>query len=380
MKVTFVDHVARFSGAEIGMVRFIAAAEEIDATVVLAEDGPLVDPLREAGARVEVLPMPEEARDLRKADVRPGASLAGAALRVPGYVRALARRLGELQPDLVHTMSLKSGVYGTLAARLARLPVVWHLHDSLSADYLPRVAVGPIRLAARTLPSALVVPSGSTLAMVGTRFRPGLRRAVIPLPVPIPERACDVRDRVERVGIVGRLTPWKGQHLFLESFARAFPEPGVRAVVVGSATFGEDAYARELRALAERLGIAERVEFVGFVRDVQGQFERLDLLVHASVLSEPLGTVVIEGMAAGLPVVVADGGGPAEYIEDGRDGLLYPLGDGDALASAMQRAARDGELRARLAAAAREKAQQFGPEAVVERMLGLYGELVGRRA
>jgi glycosyltransferase involved in cell wall biosynthesis len=323
--------------------------------------------------------MPEEARDLRKADVRPGAALTGAALRVPGYVRALAGRLRELQPDLVHTMSLKSGVYGTLAARLARLPVVWHLHDSLSADYLPRAAVGPMRIAARTLPSALVVPSGSTLAMVGTWFRPGLRRAVIPLPVPIPERPCDVRDRVERVGIVGRLTPWKGQHLFLEAFARAFPEPGVRAVVVGSATFGEDAYARELRALAERLGIAERVEFVGFVHDVQGEFERLDLLVHASVLSEPLGTVVIEGMAAGLPVVVADGGGPAEYIEDGRDGLLYPLGDGDALADAMERAARDGELRARLAVAAREKARQFGPEAVVGRMLGLYGELVGRR-
>jgi glycosyltransferase involved in cell wall biosynthesis len=380
MKVAYVGHVARRSGAEIGLLRFIVAADELEATVLLAEDGPLVEPLRTAGAQVEVLPLAEEARGLSKAEVRPGASLAGAAVHMPGYVRTLAGRLRELDPDLVHTMSLKSGVYGTLAARLARLPVVWHLHDRLAADYLPRPAVGPMRMLARTLPSALVVPSSSTLATVGSRFRPGLRRAIIPLPVPIPARPCEVRDRVERVGIVGRLTPWKGQHVFLRGFARAFPEPHVRAVVIGSATFGEDAYERELRALAERLRIADRVEFIGFVDDVQAELQRLDVLVHASVTADPLATVVLEGMAAGLPVVSTNDGGHAEHVENGREGLLYPPGDVNALAGALERAAGDRELRARLGAAGREKARDFGSEAVVERMLALYGELVGSRS
>ena len=362
------------------MLRFIAAADEVEAIVLLAENGPLVEPLRDAGARVDVLPLAEDARGLSKEAVRPGASLAAAAVHVPGYVRALAGHLRELNPDLVHTMSLKSGIYGTLAARYARLPVVWHLNDRLAADYLPRSAVGPLRLLVRTLPSALVVPSSSTLASVGSRFRPGLRRAIIPLPVPIPTRPCAVRDRVERVGIVGRLTPWKGQHVFLQAFARAFPEPEVCAVVIGSATFGEDAYERDLRSLAEMLGIPHRVQFTGFVDDVQAELQRLDVLVHASVLPEPLGNVVVEGMAAGLPVVAAGAGAPAEYIEDGREGLLYPPGDVQALADALQRAASDRELRARLGAAGREKAREFGPEAVVERMLGLYGELLGSRS
>jgi glycosyltransferase involved in cell wall biosynthesis len=237
-----------------------------------------------------------------------------------------------------------------------------------------------MRMLARTLPSALVVPSSSTLATVGSRFRPGLRRAIIPLPVPIPARPCELRDRVERVGIVGRLTPWKGQHVFLRGFARAFPEPDVRAVVIGSATFGEDAYERELRALAERLRIADRVEFTGFVDDVEAELQRLDVLVHASVTADPLATVVLEGMAAGLPVVSTDDGGHAEHVENGREGLLYAPGDVEALASALEHAAADPELRARLGAAGREKARQFESEAIVERMLGLYGELVGSRS
>lgn len=98
--------------------------------------------------------------------------------------------------------------------------------------------------------------------------------------------------------------------------------------------------------------------------------------MHASVLPEPLGAVVVEGMAAGLPVVAADASGPAEYIQDGREGLLHPPGDADALAGALERAAGDRRLRARIGAAGRQKAREFGSEAVVERMLGRYGDLV----
>ncbi|HWH94452.1 MAG TPA: glycosyltransferase, partial [Baekduia sp.] len=329
MKVVFLDHVARLSGAEISMLRLIAAAAaagELDAVVLLAEDGPLSGRLREAGARVEVLPLVEHARGLSKGQVRPGRALAGAALHVPGYACAVARRLRELEPDLVHTMSLKASIYGIVAARLARLPVVWHLNDRLAADYLPWPAVGPMRLLARTLPSALVAPSLATMATVGGPFRRGQRQVVIPPPVPIPAQPSAVRERVRRVGIVGRITPWKGQHVFLEAFARAFPDPGVRAAVIGSATFGEDAYERELRDKARALGIEDRVDFTGFVEDVGGELRRLDLLVHASVLPEPFGLVVIEGMAAGVPVIAAAAGGPAEHIEDGREGLLVPPG------------------------------------------------------
>jgi glycosyltransferase involved in cell wall biosynthesis len=377
--VTYVGHVARHSGSEIGLVRFIAATDEVDATVILAEDGPLVRALEDAGTRVEILPLAEHVRGLKKEQMRPGWAQARAAPEVARYVGRLRERLRELQPDLVHTHSLKAGLYGGLAARLAGVPVIWHLHDRLAPDYLPRPAVRPMRFLASTLPSALVVPSRHTLATVGRRFRPGLRIAIIPFPVPMPSEPCEVRDRVTEIGMVGRLAPWKGQHVFLEAFARAFPDNRVRARIVGSAIFGEGSYAGELRARAEALGIADRVDFVGFTPHVDAELRRLDVLVHASVTADPLATVVLEGMAAGLPVVSADDGGHAEHIENGREGLLFPPGNADALAETLRLVASERELRATMSEAGRMKAREFAPDAVVGRMLALYGDVAGRR-
>ena len=86
------------------------------------------------------------------------------------------------------------------------------------------------------------------------------------------------------------------------------------------ALFGEDAYAHGLVEQAERLGIAEQIEFRGFREDIWAELAELDILVHCSVVPEPFGQVVLEGMAAGIPVIAADAGGPAELITNGVDG------------------------------------------------------------
>ena len=376
LRVTYLDHVGRVSGAEIALVRLIeAVGPELEATVILAENGELVERLGAAGARVEVLPLAEQVRGMSRGEIRPGLRQAQGAAEVARYTSRLRRRLRELRPDLVHTTSLKASVYGMVAARAAGLPVLWHLHDRLARDYLPAAAVPPMRLLAATAPSALVAPSRFTLERVGRRFRRGMIVAALPNAVPYPERAVEVRDEVETVTMIGRLTSWKGQHIFLEAFARAFPDRPVRARLVGAATFGEADYERGLRERVNRLGIADRVDFVGFVPDVAPELERADLLVHASVLADPLNTVVLEGMAAGVPVVATDTGGHVEYLRDGREGLLHRPGDIHGLADALRRASEDAELRRRVAAGARERAQELTPAAVAERWLSLYRRL-----
>jgi glycosyltransferase involved in cell wall biosynthesis len=280
----------------------------------------------------------------------------------------------------VHTNSLKSGLYGSIAARMARVPVIWHLHDRLADDYLPRRAVTFMQRAVRALPTALVTNSEATLATVPQTPRGGA--VVVPNPVR-PAAARDGRDHVERVGMVGRLAPWKGQNVFLEAFARAFPEGPVQATVVGAALFGEEPYEAELRELAEELGIADRVEFRGFRPDVGTELERLDVFVHASVVAEPFGQVILEAMAAGVPVAAAAGGGSSEIASDGHTALLHSPGDAGELADALQRLAADPTLRRRLSVAGRERAQDFGPEVVAERLGTLYdalAEVTPRRA
>ena len=150
------------SGSEIGLLRFIEAADDIEATMVLAEDGPLAAAFAQAGAKVDILPLPERARNLRRDEMRPGWSQALAAVDVAIYVQRLRSRLLELGPDLVQVNSLKSGTYGAPAACLAGLPLVWHLHDRLAPDYLPRHVIGPMRAMMSTLPHAVVAPSWST--------------------------------------------------------------------------------------------------------------------------------------------------------------------------------------------------------------------------
>jgi glycosyltransferase involved in cell wall biosynthesis len=176
--------------------------------------------------------------------------------------------------------------------------------------------------------------------------------------------------------MVGRIAPWKGQHVFLEAFARAFPGGDVRARVVGAPLFGEDAYDQGLRRLAVDLRIADRVEFTGFREDVARELGSLDVLVHGSVIPEPFGQVVAEGLAAGLPVVAAAAGGPSELVENGVNGVLYPPGDVPALEAVLRELASDPGLRMRLATAARTSARRFLSENVAEEVLRVYRSVV----
>jgi glycosyltransferase involved in cell wall biosynthesis len=373
----YVDHCARLSGGEIALLRTVRALTGTDAHVVTFEDGPLLAELGAAGITTEVVALPARTRDLRRAQL---------ATRLPWraavdsliHVGRLARRFRQLRPDVVHTNSLKASVLGGIAARVARVPCVWHVRDHIDTDALPRPAVSFVRALARRVPTAIVANSESTLASLHLPGGVGPLQVVIPDPVPeelFGAAATGAPDADPVVGIVGRLAPWKGQHVFLDAFARAFPAGGAHAHVVGEALFGEEDYRDALHEQAARLGIADRVSFRGFRADVRAELEALDVLVHASVQAEPFGQVVVEGMAAGLAVVATDAGGPAEIITPEHDGMLVPPDDPDALATVLRALVGDPARRTELGRQARVAAQRFRTDVVVPRFTALYEEM-----
>lgn len=397
LRVVVLGHTAQLSGGELAIQRTIAAMTDVEVHVILAENGPLVRLLERAGASVEVFPMGEGSRNLRKDRVRPGRFPVLAWVESAIYVLRLARRLARLHPDLVHTNTLKAALYGGMAARLAGIPCVWHVRDRIAPDYLPSSAVNLVRFAARRLPNAIIANSQATLETLtadgGLRngiacdaahtdnSSSGCAVAVIPSPVLSPRARPEPRSRpgaALRVAMVGRLAPWKGQNIFLRAFAQAFSDGEEVAVLVGSALFGEDEYERQLRELASDLGIEERVEFRGFRIEVFEELSEVDALVHASIIPEPFGQVILEGMAAGLPVLAVRAGGPAEILVEGETGLLYPPGDVGALASLLRRLADDVELRSRLGAQAREAVAMYSPERVAEQVFDVYEQVLRR--
>jgi glycosyltransferase involved in cell wall biosynthesis len=178
--------------------------------------------------------------------------------------------------------------------------------------------------------------------------------------------------RPTRFIMVGRLAPWKGQDVFLRAFAAAFGLGDEEAVVVGAPLFGEESYAESLLHLSEELGIRDRVTFRGFQENVAEEIASADVLVHASIIPEPFGQVVVQGMAGGLAVVASGGGGPAEIVVHGQNGLLVPPGQISTLASTMALLANDPELRATLGAEGRITAENYTPEALLPQLLAVY--------
>jgi glycosyltransferase involved in cell wall biosynthesis len=375
LRVVVLGHTAQLSGGELAMSRLLPALDDVDVEVLLGEDGPLLQSLEALAVPVDVFPLPRRWSQTRREAVRPSPDLLLTAASGGAFVMALARHLRRLRPDLVHTNTLKAALYGGLACRLAGIPCLWHIRDRIEPDYLPGPAVRLVRSAARVLPRYVVANSESTLATLRLPPRHG---EAIPSPVdlaafrdlPLPAERPEAGGL--RIGMVGRISPWKGQDLFLRAFAQAFREGPEQAVIVGAPLFAEEPFADHLEQVVAELGLADRVEFRGFRKDIPQELGRLDVLVHASVTPEPFGQVVVEGMSAGLPVVAAGAGGPAEIITNGIDGLLFSPGDVDSLAALLQQLGRSPSRRRDLGLQGRRTAEAYCPTVVARRVLDVY--------
>ena len=370
LRVVYLDHVARLSGGEIALMRLLTHFEHVNPHMILGEDGPLADRLTQLGVSVEVFAIAPSARDVRRDTVGIGGTSPAAVAQTLTYIARLSLRLRRLRPDLVHTNSLKAGVYGSIAAKAAGIPVIWHVRDRIADDYIPGAAVRLVRTLIHHLADGVIANSTATLETIPAADRPW--SWVIPASVELPLHPRTREPRPTTFGMLGRIAPWKGQDLFLRAFAAAFPTGDERAVLVGSAMFGEEDYERELHTLASSLGVAERVEFRGFREDVWPELASMDVLVHASVIPEPFGTVVLEGMAAGLAVIAADEGGPASVIADGQTGRLFKSRDLSSLATTMRSLREDPGERGRLGNAARGAVADYHPKAIAQQLEQAY--------
>jgi len=380
-RVLYLDHIAAMGGGEIALLHL---ARQLDRNryvpiVALLSDGPLAQEMKAAGIETHILRVSEKIIHARKDALGRGSLLKlGAGLAATARVASIIRRV---KADIVHANSLKSDILGGLAARLALRPVIWHVRDRIENDYLPPMVVKLYRKLARILPSHIVANSRATLETLHLRNESAASVIYSGLDLNPYLNAVTSASAAPTIGIIGRIARWKGQHLFLEAAAilkQRFPNAVFQ--VIGAPLFEERDYEAEIHALANQLGIAGSVRFLGFRNDVPDLISHMDVLVHASITAEPFGQVVVIGMAAGKPVVATAGGGVMEIVTNNENGLLVPMNDAPAMAAAIRRILESWTLAEALGReACRHAMENFTIEKTAAQTMDLYDRLLGTR-
>jgi 2-deoxystreptamine N-acetyl-D-glucosaminyltransferase/2-deoxystreptamine glucosyltransferase len=170
-----------------------------------------------------------------------------------------------------------------------------------------------------------------------------------------------------RIGYVGRLAEQKRPDLLVEAFGRMRHHCAQLVIV------GDGPLRRVVHSAVDRSPARDRITVTGFVPhiDVPAVLASLDVLALPSVYEE-MGSVLVEAMASGLPVVASRVGGIPDVVEDGETGLLVPPGDADALAAALDELVADPRRRQRFAEASRRRAGRYSWPELAGRVARIY--------
>jgi glycosyltransferase involved in cell wall biosynthesis len=382
--VAVLSPAAELGGAERSLLTFLTAAQGkfVDARVILPREGPLGQALRRLGVPWEVVPMPRTVRRFsrHRGNISPSWSLKGI-LQGVEYAARLRRRLSSLAPEIIYTNGIKSHVFGAFLRSWVKGRIIWHLRDFWEGRYVgfladrgPHVIIANSRATAQSLQKRMKQPEKITVVYNAVDLEEFTPNGSLPLPESWAKFSL-------RVGMVGAFARWKGHSLFFDAAGivrKKFPQTGF--LVVGGEIYdsgGEMDFSNYLNRLVCQAGLADRVVFTGFQIEVAPWYRALDVVVNASLKPEPFGRSLLEAMACGRAVVGPRDGGVPEFIQHGKNGLLYEPGNAKELGAAIIRLLESPSLRSRLGKAGLDTAlKYFSPESHATIMDQLFRDVV----
>jgi glycosyltransferase involved in cell wall biosynthesis len=379
LRVLYVNHTSRVSGGEISLLTLLSSLPAGLEATVACPPGELAERVVQLG--IDVHPIRGTDGSLRLHPLRTPQALVEMG-QTAIQVRRAAVATGA---DLVHANSIRAGIVATTAAS-RRTPTVVHVRDCLPPGPLSSLTLRAIGRA-----DALIANSAHTQATLGSaRRRSHVVFNAVDLsrfeaPEPTREQArhrLGIDSDGPVLAVVAQITPWKGQDDAIE-IARALApsHPDLKLLLVGSPKFDSTATRYDNRAFLSSLqqqarehGLEDVACFLGEREDIPEVLRAVDLLLVPS-WEEPFGRSVVEAMAAGVPVVATDVGGPPEILSDSgeRLGLTLPPRQPRAWATAIEGLLADPQSLARTSRLAKESAwRRFGVERHTTAILEIY--------
>jgi glycosyltransferase involved in cell wall biosynthesis len=291
--------------------------------------------------------------------------------------------------DLIHSNTILT-LEGALAAHRLNIPHVWHVREMVGPGQpfrLPHEGP-PLGRFLQSHAAKVIANSQATAAAIRSWLPPGLLDVVpngIDLARFVPHRRDDSK-RPLVVAMVGNLTTrWKNHLLFVRAAGLVDPALPIEWRIYGhdpsqGGRLTADEYVNSLWEEVRRAGLTNRFQLAGFCPNPAEIMAQIDILAHPTA-SESFGRIIVEAMAAGLPVVGIAAGGVGEIVRHEETGLLARPGDADTMARYIAALARDPELRSRYGAAGRQRAQQYySLEACVDGVIRNYCEAMAPAA
>ena len=362
MKILFYNHTGTVSGAERLLLMILAKInrDQFDPTMVCPERSALSDMVADLGVSVNT-GSSLEARFTWRVDQF--ARYTKSFLKV---IRELRGSVKTIRPDLIHANRIRAGLVATAATIGLGTRVIWHLHDMLPRHPLSTLIRVFAFLSLRT--RMIAVSEAVARNFSGRLPRSMTKRVEVVLNAidlnnfqPDPTAKIRIREELQvgaanpLFGIVGQITPRKGQLELVRAFAHALAEiPAAILLLAGAPLFNRDhEYLEAIERTVEELGIRDTVRILGARADIGAIMQSLDVLVVNSKV-EPFGLVILEAMASGTPVIATAVDGIPEIVEHDRNGWLVPAANEGVLTQAIIHLGREVELRARLAEQGRQ--------------------------
>lgn len=381
-KILFVHCESDLYGSNVSLVNLCANLDqnEFQPLVLLALPGPLKTVLEERGIKVFIRPMSY----LRRA-YSPSFMLMFMARYLPGIWGA-AGIIRNHQIDLVHTNTSHVQA-GAIAGRLLGTKVVWHVREIIPN---PQFIVKPLYQFIGQVSDRIICISRAVLAHLESLIGPSKKLTCVYNAVDLDRfkpkhialatrRSLGLPDHAPIIGLVGRITFWKGQDIFIQAVAMLSQKfPSARFLIVGDIDRScyQDYY-QGLMSLSRSLGIEDKIIFTGFRQDIPALMEAMDILVVPSTRPEPFGLVVLEAMAMNKPVIATNHGGAAEIIENQDLGFLVPSHQPGAIAEKIEFLLTHHQLRSLIGERARQHVEKnFTIKAYVENVQKIYRQVL----